>query len=103
MKLGTAVAERILEARGADGANAADSYRPKTRPGVYVPTPITVGSAWPNLKPFAMTSPAQFRPQPPIALASAQWAADYNEIKDLGSADKHAVARPGRPKMRASG
>ena len=31
-----------------------------------------------------MTSPAQFRPQPPIALAGAQWAADYNEIKELG-------------------
>ena len=85
VKLGTAVAERILEARRDDGANAADNYRPKTKPGVYVPTPITVGAAWPNLKPFAMTSPAQFRPQPPIALAGAQWAADYNEIKDLGS------------------
>jgi len=85
VKLGTAVAERILEARRDDGANAADNYRPKTKPGVYVPTPITVGAAWPNLKPFAMTSPAQFRPQPPIALSSAQWAADYNEIKDLGS------------------
>ena len=85
VKLGTAVAERILEARRDDGANAADNYRPKTKPGVYVPTPITVGAAWPNLTPFAMTSPAQFRPQPPIALASAQWAADYNEIKDLGS------------------
>ena len=85
VKLGTAVADRILEARGGDGANAADSYRPQTRPGVYVPTPFTVGSAWPNLKPFAMTSPAQFRPQPPVALASAQWAADYNEIKELGA------------------
>ena len=85
VKLGTAVAERILKTRRDDGANAADNYRPKTKPGVYVPTPITVGAAWPNLKPFAMTSPAQFRPQPPIALAGAQWAADYNEIKDLGS------------------
>ena len=93
VKLGTAVAERILEARGADGANAADSYRPKTRPGVYVPTPITVGAAWPNLKPFAMTSPAQFRPQPPIALAGAQWAADYNEIKDLGAHKPQRSAR----------
>ena len=82
--LGEAVAARVLEVRAADGAAAADAYRPKTKAGVYVPTPITVGSTWPSLKPFAMTSPAQFRPQPPIALASAQWAADYNEIKDLG-------------------
>jgi hypothetical protein len=85
LKLGAAVAERILQARADDGAAAADSYRPKTRPGVYVPTPITVGSTWPGLKPFAMTSAAQFRPQPPIALNGAQWAADYNEIKDLGA------------------
>jgi hypothetical protein len=32
-----------------------------------------------------MSSPSQFRPQPPIPLASEQWATDYNEIKDLGS------------------
>jgi hypothetical protein len=82
--LGEAVAARVLEVRGADGAAAADAYRPKTKAGVYVATPITVGSTWPGLKPFAMTSPAQFRPQPPIALKGAQWAADYNEIKDLG-------------------
>jgi hypothetical protein len=31
-----------------------------------------------------MTSASQFRPAPPIALASADWSADYNEIKDLG-------------------
>ena len=39
---------------------------------------------WPNVKPFAMQSPSQFRPQPPIALKSKEWAADYNEIKSLG-------------------
>jgi hypothetical protein len=32
-----------------------------------------------------MTSPAQFRPQPPVSLHSEEWARDYNEIKDLGS------------------
>jgi hypothetical protein len=84
IKLGQAVAARILEARANDGANAADAYRPKTKPGVYVPTPITVGSTWPNVKPFAMTSASQFRPQPPIPLAGEQWTADYNEIKELG-------------------
>jgi PAP2 superfamily len=39
---------------------------------------------WPKVKPFAMTSPSQFRPQAPLALISAEWAADYNEIKSLG-------------------
>ena len=82
--LGEAVAAKVLEARAKDGSDAPDSYRPKTKPGVYVPTPITVASAWPNVKPFAMTSPSQFRPEPPIPLKSKQWAADYNEIKSLG-------------------
>jgi len=85
IKLGEAVAARILEARATDGADAPDAYRAKTRPGVYVPTPITVGSTWPNVKPFALARSSQFRPGPPIALTGEQWAADYNEIKDLGS------------------
>jgi Vanadium chloroperoxidase N-terminal domain/PAP2 superfamily len=85
IKLGEAVAAKILEARAKDGADAADAYRPKTKPGVYVPTPITVASMWPNVKPFAMTSPSQFRPEPPIALNGEQWASDYNEIKELGA------------------
>jgi hypothetical protein len=85
IKLGEAVAAKILEARTNDGADAPDSYRPKTKPGVYVATPPMVSSTWPNLKPFAMTSQSQFRPGPPIALTSEQWATDYNEIKDLGA------------------
>jgi hypothetical protein len=32
-----------------------------------------------------MTSPAQFRPKPPVALESEQWAKDYNEIRELGA------------------
>jgi hypothetical protein len=84
MKLGQDVAARIIAERKADGSDAPDAYRPKTRPGVYVPTPITASSMWPNVKPFAMTSPSQFRPAPPIALKSEEWAADYNEIRSLG-------------------
>jgi hypothetical protein len=84
IKLGEVVAEKVLQARASDGADAPDAYRPRTTPGVYVPTPITVGSAWPNMTPFALIAPSQFRPQPPIALASAEWAADYNELKDYG-------------------
>jgi hypothetical protein len=85
--LGETVAARILEARANDGANAPDDYRPRTTPGVYVPTAPTLVPMWPKVKPFAMTSPAQFRPEPPPKLDSAQWVADYNEIKALGSKD----------------
>jgi hypothetical protein len=82
--LGEAVAGRILEARSHDGADAPDQYRYKTKPGVYVPTAITTSSTWPDVKSFSLGTASQYRPQPPIALNSEQWAADYNEIKDLG-------------------
>jgi len=84
LAVGEAVAAKILAARADDGANAPDAYRPKTKPGVYVPTAVMIGSAWPEMKPFVLTSPSQFRPAPPIALESKEWATDYNEIKDLG-------------------
>ena len=43
IKLGEAVAAKVLEARANDGSDAPDDYRPRTTPGVYVPTPITRG------------------------------------------------------------
>jgi PAP2 superfamily len=85
IQLGQEVAVKIIEARANDGALAADAYRPKTRPGVYIPTPITVGSQFPNMTPFGLASPSQFRAKPPPSLKSAEWVRDYNEIKDLGA------------------
>src|SRR5262249_50327923 len=82
--LGTAVAAKVLEARANDGSDAPDDYRPRTAPGVYVPTAITISTVWANMKPFVMEKPSLFRPDPPIALESKDWAADYNEIKDYG-------------------
>jgi hypothetical protein len=85
VKLGEAVATKILEARGNDGSSLPDTYRPVTTAGAYIPTALTLAPQWPELAPFAMTSPSQFRPQPPIALESEEWAKDYNEIKELGA------------------
>jgi hypothetical protein len=83
-RLGEAVALKILEARAHDGATEPDAYRPKTQPGQYVPTAVMVCSTWPTMRPFALASPSQFRPGPPPSLKSREWAADYNEIKELG-------------------
>jgi len=58
VKLGEAVAAKVLEARANDGSDAPDAYRPRTTPGVYVPTAITLSSMWPNMKPFAIANPA---------------------------------------------
>jgi hypothetical protein len=84
IRLGEAVAAKVLEARANDGHDVADDYRPRTTPGVYVPTAITAASTWSRVKPFAMTTASQFRPDPPISLSSKEWATDYNEIKDYG-------------------
>jgi PAP2 superfamily len=84
IKLGETIAAKVLEARANDGHDAPDAYRPRTTPGVYVPTPITAASMWPNMKPFAISSSSQFRPGPPISLESKEWAADYNELRDYG-------------------
>jgi hypothetical protein len=84
IKLGETVAAKVLEARVNDGADAPDAYRPRTAPGVYVPTAITVASMWPSLKPFALTKGSQFRPNPPISLESKEWATDFNELNDFG-------------------
>jgi hypothetical protein len=84
IKLGEAIAAKILEARAQDGSGGPDTYRPRTTAGVYVPTVPTLAPQWPGVKPFAMTSGSQFRPVAPIPLESVEWATDYNEIKELG-------------------
>ncbi len=84
VKLGEAVAAKVAAARANDGSDAPDAYRPRTSPGVYVPTAITVASMLPNSKPFAIATPSQFRPKAPISLESKEWATDYNELKDYG-------------------
>ena len=82
--VGEQAAAAILASRADDGAGAAETYRPQTAPGVYVPTVIPAVTQWAQRKPWLMTSPAQFRPGPPPALTSQLWGRDYNEIKALG-------------------
>ena len=82
--LGEQVGNRCIALRTEDGASATFAYRPVTSAGVYVPTMIPVSANWPNVKPFVMKEPAQFRPGPPPALKSAEWTKDLNEIQQVG-------------------
>ena len=82
--VGEEVAGKILALRAADGADAPNIYRPSTAPGVYVPTTLPIGSQWGNVTPWVMERGSQFRPAAPPDLKSAEWARDYNEVKDLG-------------------
>ena len=83
--LGEQASAAVLAARGEDGAAAPESYRPRTVPGVYVPTVIPAVPQWPQRKPWVMARPDQFRPGPPPRLTGKLWARDYNEIKALGA------------------
>src|SRR5258708_36562024 len=85
MRLGEMVAARVLGSRAADGSTGVDSYRPRTQPGAYVPTATMVAATWPMLRPLVLERPDQFRPGPPVALASQEWASDYNEVKTYGA------------------
>ncbi|MGZ8992575.1 MAG: vanadium-dependent haloperoxidase [Burkholderiaceae bacterium] len=82
--VGEKAAAAILAMRADDGAAGAETYRPQTAAGVYVPTVIPAATHWPQRRPWLMTSSSQFRPGPPPALTSPLWARDYNEIKALG-------------------
>ena len=86
-QLGERVALKVFESRAHDGATGPDPYRMLAQPGMYVPTATMVCANWPKLKPFVLERADQFRPGPPVALASKEWATDYNEIKAYGSRD----------------
>jgi hypothetical protein len=90
IRVGGVVAERMLAARSNDGWNAAPPpYSLPPTPGNWQPTPPANLPARfthvPMVLPFAVTSTTYFGPPPPPALTSARYAADLNEVKELGS------------------
>ena len=87
---GEFVASQILAARANDGSNAIVQPPGGSGPGVWIPTPPAflpyLLPQWGFVVPFAMTSSSQFRPPGPPSLDSQQYAADYEEVKQLGAA-----------------
>jgi len=86
IQIGEKAAADVL-ARHTDDIGPIEPYRPVTTPGVYIPTTFPLGYAVAQHKPWFLKSAAEFRPGPPPALKSEQWAKDYNEIKLVGSAE----------------
>jgi hypothetical protein len=84
IKLGMEVAAAVQADRANDGTNVPDTYRPHTAPGAYVPTTPPLWEQYARAKPWVLKSADQFRPGPPPALSSAEWAREYNEVKSLG-------------------
>ena len=87
---GEFVANQILAARANDGSNAIVPPPGGSGPGVWVPTPPAflpyLLPQWGFVMPFGMSSSSQFRPPGPPSLDSQQYAADYDEVKELGAA-----------------
>ncbi len=87
---GEFVADQILAARANDGWNASVPPPGGSGPGVWIPTPPAflpyLLPQWGFVMPFAMSSSSQFRPPGPPSLDSQRYAADYNEVKELGAA-----------------
>lgn len=88
IRVGRIVAERLLDIRENDGWNAPPPpYVLPPTPGNWQPSPAPAGfTQFPAVIPFATTSGTQFAPNPPPALTSPEYAADLNEIKEIGSA-----------------
>jgi hypothetical protein len=85
VRLGERAGAAMLAERANDGAGGPDTYRPHTTPGKYVPTVLPAASRWGAVRPYSLKSGDQFRPGAPYALASREWANDYNEIKRMGA------------------
>jgi hypothetical protein len=92
IEVGTMAAAAML-AEGHDGrAGQFGCAFVTPSPGVWQPLPGPTGAAacdgssWvSNAKPFILNSPSQFRSPGPYSLTSPEYAADYNEVKEIGS------------------
>lgn len=95
-QLGRLAALKAIHDRKKDGSEATDPFPSSNIPGVWRPTPpdysAAIGPVWGHVRPFTMESGDQFRPLGPFGystmaevLASAEYAAVVNEVKDLGS------------------
>jgi hypothetical protein len=89
---GTAAAEAMIEARMNDGRFGPSLFVPNLDPGYWDPVAPNGATAldptgWVGgVEPFLMESSSQFRSAGPLALDSAAYAADVNEVKAVGGA-----------------
>jgi hypothetical protein len=86
---GEFVARVFVRQRADDGFRVPVEYIPPDPPipGVWIPTAQSppLGTYMPNMTPFSLRRPSQFRPGGPPRLSSRRWARDYNEVKEIGS------------------
>jgi hypothetical protein len=90
VKVGNAAAEAMIAARTDDGRFGAAFFPVGNDPGVWRPVLPAFANdplAWlGQVKPFLIRRPSQFRSEGPYALTSAEYTAEFNQVKELGSA-----------------
>jgi hypothetical protein len=105
VRFGERVADAVLAVRANDGAtDPPPVFTPGAGPGEYQLTPPAFAPAAftqvAHVTPFVLRQASQFRPAPPPALTSAQYAEDFAEVHALGelnsttrTTDETAVGR----------
>jgi hypothetical protein len=88
---GQKVADEILAWRSTDGSDQVlPPFLGGEAVGMWRPTPPDfipgIFQHFATVTPWSINSPSQFQPQGPPALASRRYAADFNEVKTMGSA-----------------
>lgn len=84
---GALAATTVLNLRATDGFNAVSSYAPTDLPGHWQPTApgaLPVTPQWGGVTPWGLTSGSQFRPGPPPAWDSPEFAAALAEVQAIG-------------------
>ena len=89
IKVGAAVARRLVALRSSDGSAATPPpFVAGNKPGDYRPTPPAfappVFTNWGSVTPFVLSSGRQFLPAPPPPITSVAYARALNQVKSLG-------------------
>lgn len=103
--IGRAVALSVIADRSSDGSSPYVPYVGSNAAGMWRPTPPLFLPAdvpqWADMRPWCMTSDAEFRPPPPPDVHSAQYVADHNQIFSLGVAGNSSTRTPDQEQIAA--
>jgi hypothetical protein len=81
---GEYVGREVVALRSNDGTQAALTMPPGTGPGVHR---ANFDARWRNMTPFGIQTKFAYASQPPPPLASAEYAAAFNDVKTFGRQD----------------
>jgi hypothetical protein len=101
LNFGNSIGAQTIASRIDDGSAIKVAYTPGTNPGDWAPTAVVTNPdgttspapaafpQWGNVTTFGIPQPniVTDRPTPPPALTSEQYAAEFNQVKDLGAAN----------------